>query len=51
MESIYCNLYKALKLYLFYILIVLIATPLAVYAFSFLIGKYLLGWSISFDFI
>lgn len=51
MESRYCNLYKALKLYLFYILIVLIATPLAVYAFSFLIGNYLLGWSISFDFI
>lgn len=29
----------------------LIATPLAVYAVSFLIGNYLLGWSISFDFI
>lgn len=51
MESRYCNLYEALKLYLFYILIVLIATPLAVYVFSFLIGNYLLGWNISFDFI
>ncbi len=44
-------LFKALKYYLFYVLIVLIATPLAVYLISFFAGNYLFGWRVSFELI
>ena len=33
------NLFKALKFYLFYVLVVLITTPLVVYLISFFCGK------------
>ena len=51
MESRNQNLFKALKLYLLYVLIVLIATPLAVYIISFLAENYLFGRSVSFELI
>ena len=49
MESRNQNLFKALKLYLLYVLIVLIATPLAVYIISFLAENYLFGQNVSFE--
>lgn len=49
MESRNLNLFKALKFYLFYVLIVLIATPLAVYLISFFAENYLFGWNVSFE--
>lgn len=42
MERRNSNLFKALKFYLFYVLVVLITTPLVVYLISFFVEKYFL---------
>lgn len=49
MKSRNFNLFRALKFYLYYVLIVLIATPLAVYLISFFAENYLFGRSVSFN--
>ena len=49
MESRNLDLFRALKFCLFYILIVMIGTPLAVYLISFLTENYIFGWNVSFE--
>ena len=51
MKSRNSNLLNVIKFYLFYVSIVLIATPLGVYLISFLSEKYLFGRSVSFELI
>lgn len=41
------NLFKALKFYLFYVLVVLITTPLVVYLISFFVEKYFFERNVS----
>lgn len=43
------NLFKALKFFLYYILIVLIAIPLTVYIISFFVENYIFGLGVSFE--
>lgn len=45
------NLFKALKFYLFYVLVVLITTPLVVYLISFFVEKYFFERNVSFNLI
>ena len=49
MKSRNSNLLNVIKFYLFYVSIVLIATPLGVYLISFLSENYLFGRSVSFE--
>lgn len=51
MKSRNSNLLNVIKFYLFYVSIVLIATPLGVYLISFLSENYLFGRSVSFELI
>lgn len=51
MERINSNLFKALKFYLFYVLVVLITTPLVVYLISFFVEKYFFESNVSFNLI
>ena len=51
MKSRNSNLLNVIKSYLFYVSIVLIATPLGVYLISFLSENYLFGRSVSFELI
>ena len=51
MERRNSNLFKALKFYLFYVLVVLITTPLVVYLISFFVEKYFFEWNVSFNLI
>ena len=51
MERRSSNLFKALKFYLFYVLVVLITTPLVVYLISFFVEKYFFEWNVSFNLI
>ena len=49
MKSRNSNLLNVIKFYLFYVSIVLIATPLVVYLISYLSENYLFGRSVSFE--
>lgn len=51
MERRNSNLFKALKFYLFYVLVVLITTPLVVYLISFFVEKYFFERNVSFNLI
>ena len=51
MERINSNLFKALKFYLFYVLVVLITIPLVVYLISFFVEKYFFERNVSFNLI
>lgn len=49
MERRNSNLFKALKFYLFYVLVVLITAPLVVYLISFFVEKYFFERNVSFN--
>jgi len=51
MERRNSNLFKALKFYLFYVLVVLITTPLVVFLISFFVEKYFFERNVSFNLI